>query len=375
MDIVNNYFKKKTDEIIFIELKEDANIKIEGYPEYNIPLPLMTKSLVKEINESNLEEEIDLSYILEGIVFLIGIAPEFKYVEEYKDILVSYGKQMEDYIFHQGIKFMEKQDYDNGAIYFRTLKSINERNIDGIFNYGLALEGLASKFFSIDKKEEGTAFITKATITLESILDIDESYPLTYYKLGYHYRYFEQYLKAKLIWSKYLLLDDDQLRIQEIRGEIESIEDNVAIESALTYLHHDKFSEALDIFLKLLPKFKEQWEIKYLIGLCYKGLADYEVAIDYFYDSLDDYKMNSETYNELGICLFTIGDIEKAIGIFTLGLEKISDDYRLLFNRGLGYLQLGKLKEAYTDIDKACKLNPGDENMKAQKQLLEEQLQ
>ena len=59
--------------------------------------------------------------------------------------------------------------------------------------------------------------------------------------------------------------------------------------------------------------------------------------------------------------------IGKAIDIFTEGIEACSqDDYRLFFNRGLGYLNLGDIDKGYDDIYKAHQLDPEDENIKAQ---------
>jgi tetratricopeptide (TPR) repeat protein len=375
MDIINDYFKKMTDKVSFVELKEDATVNIVGYPgDKSIPLPILTDVLINEIKEGNLEEEIKLSRIIDGIIYLIGTDKDFIHLQDYKNILMGFTDKIEEYVFYQGIKLLDKNDFDNGAIYFRALKLISPENINGIFNYSLALEEIGRQFFEREQEEKGIEFLTKSTRELETILDLDPSYPLVYYKLGYHYRFFEQYLKAKLMWTKYLTLDKDELRLQEIREEIDLIEDNVAIESGLTYLSHGQFDKALGIFSKLLPRYNKWWELKYFIGACYKGLADYEIAIDYFYEALELNKTESDLYNELGICFYSIGDIEKAIDIFTEGIDNIVDDYKLLFNRGLGYIQLGQLNNAYIDISKAVSLNPQDENMLIQKEKLEKLL-
>lgn len=372
MEFIIEYFKKKTDKITFVELKEDSTINIKGYPtDKVIPLPIMTDVLVNEIIEGNMEEEIKLSHIIDGIIYLMGIDPTFMYMDDYKNILLSYDEKVEEYIFYKGIKSIEESDYDGRGIYFRALKHFNPENVDGIFNYALALEEIATEFFEKEKEENGMQFLKKSTIELETILDIDDKYPLAYYKLGYHYKFYEQYLKAKLIWTKYLTLDNDELRLQEIRGEIELIENDVALETGLTYLSREHFDKALDIFLKQLPKFDKWWELKYLIGACYRGLSDFENAIEYFKGALELNKTESDVYNDLGICLYTIGNMDNAIEVFTEGIENIPDDYKLIFNRGLCYLQLGLLEDAYDDIQKASILNPMDENINTQKEILE----
>lgn len=375
MDIINDYFKKKADEISFFQPRENATLGIKGYPSNkHIPLPIITDVLIKEIEEGNIEEEIKLSHIIDGIIFLIGIDRSFPNIDDYKNILKSFSEEIEDYIFYQGIKFIEKNDYDNAAIYFRALKEINNKNLNGIFNYALALEEIAKRYLEEDKeedKEAGLKFLQKSTNELESILDIDDKYPLAYYKLGYHYKYFGQFLKAKLIWTKQLTIDKDELRLQEIRTEIELIEDDVTLESGLTYLSHHQYENAIDMFLKLAPKFEDWWELNYLLGTAYKGLGDLFKAIDYLEAALELNNSESDIYNELGICKFNMGDLKGAIDIYTEGIDNIADDYKLLFNRGLIYLQANEISKAYIDIDKAARLNPQDENMMKQREALE----
>lgn len=373
MEIINEYFKKNTDKVTFIELKDDAKLSIDGYSiEDDIPLPMITEELIDEIKEGNLEEEIKLTNIIDAIIYLMGIDKDFPYIENYKEIINTYDKNMEEYIFYKGIRFMDKEDYDNGAICFRTLKIINPENVNGLFNYSLALENIGKRYLSIEKEKQGIEFIKQATLELESILDIDDKYPLAYYKLGYHYRYFEQNLKAKLIWNKYLLLDKDELRLEEIRRELESIENSALLEAGMTYLSINQFDNALSSLLKLLPELKDWWQLNYLIAASYKGLNEYEKAIGYFEKALKENNMEAEVYNELGICHFYLGDIKKAIDVFTEGIKNIKDDYKLFFNRALGYLQLDNLEKGYKDVSIAVKLNPNDENMNIQKERLEE---
>lgn len=375
MDTVNDYFKKYTEDISFIELKNNKMLNVEGYKiNEDTPLPILTEDLVKEIREGNLEEEINMSNIIDGIIFTIGIDENFKYLDEYKNILKSYSEEIEEYIFYKGIRSIEDEKYDMGAIQFRALKTVNPENINGKFNYALALESIGKSFFAAEEDERGLEFLDRATLELESILDIDDSYPLSYYKLGYHYKFYGQYLKAKLIWNKYLRLDKDELRLQEIRVELENIENNVNFEAGLTYLTKPDFEKALVEFSKLLPNHEKWWELNYYLGLCYKGLGEYGKAIEYFQRSLEENDQVAETYNELGISYISIDKIQEAIKILSEGIDKIKDDYKLLFNRGIAYLQVNDLKKGYEDIKKAVELNPTDQNMALQKQRLEELL-
>lgn len=84
---------------------------------------------------------------------------------------------------------------------------------------------------------------------------------------------------------------------------------------------------------------------------------------------LDEY--NVDIYNELGICFYSLGDFNSAINIFNRGIDLNQEDYKIFFNRGMTYLELGNLKEAMEDINMAYKLNPNDTFVKDQKMQLE----
>ena len=81
------------------------------------------------------------------------------------------------------------------------------------------------------------------------------------------------------------------------------------------------------------------WELKYFLGVSYRGVGDLDNAIKLFYEALDLNKEELDIYNELGICLLTVGKKKEAIDIFTEGIENLGNDYKLIFNRGLCFLQ------------------------------------
>jgi tetratricopeptide (TPR) repeat protein len=272
------------------------------------------------------------------------------------------------------MKALEAGEYENSGVFFRAVIELDPNNLNARLNYALVLESIGKNLIESEKFDEGKEFLIGSTNEMEDIINIDDSYSLAYYKLGYHYKYFDQYLKAKITWNKFLILDKDENRLQEIREQIDLIEDDVKMEVGLSYLDYNYFDKALDSFLKLMPKYKDNWNINYLIGLCFKGMKDYELAIDYFNNAIELNDEEADIYNELGIIYFVQGNILDAVNIFDKGIKKINDDYKLYFNRGLGYMQLGDNKLALKDIIKANELNPYDENVAMQKEELEKLL-
>ena len=372
MNVIDSYFIEKSDKVSFIELKKGSYIKINDYiVKDNIPLPIATDTLVREIKDGNIADEFKVSYLIEGAIYILGIDYNFKFKDEYKEILYNYNSKIEDFILYKGAKHIDDKNYDDGAIYFRALTSINNENINGIFNYALSLEEISKNFINKGDEEKGRTFLIESTSQLESILDISSDFSLAYYKLGYHYNCYGQFLKAKLIWEKYLNLGDVEERLQEIREQLDFITDDADFEEGLNYLANGEYELALEKFLRLSKKHEEWWNAFYLTGLAYKGMGEYENAIDFFYGAIELDGQEVNVYNELGICLFGIGDINEAIKIFNEGIDLDDSDYKIIFNRGMAFLQLGTLDKAIEDIDTVYRRNPNDMAVENQKKRLD----
>lgn len=371
MKEIEKFFMEKTKDLGFIELKEEAKIGIDNLKIKDTPLPVITDKLVKEIEEGRLDDELDLASIIEGIIYLMGADPDFPYIEDYKNILLAYNDNIGDLILHQAAEHFQAGDLTSSGLWLRSLLLLEPNNIDGLFNYGLILEEIGKDRIAKDKKAEGDLFIKGSTSQFESILDIDEDYGLAYYKLGYHYKHFERYMKASLMWNKFLPLSQDQMLSQEIREELVAIKDDAYFETGFTYLNFNDYDKALEAFLKLLPNHKDSWNVNLLIGQSYMGLGQYENAIGYLEEAISLNKGETDIYNDLGIIYFNIGNINKAVEVFTEGINNCEEDYKLYFNRGLGYLQLENYGLAIEDINKAYELNPSDPNIAEQKSLLD----
>lgn len=370
METVDKYFKEKTDNLTFIELQDDSFVDLKGYIiRADIPLPILTKELIEGIKGGVFEEEIRISDFVEGIIYTIGTDDNFPYLKEYKEILYAYDDKIEDYIFFTGVRDLQEDRFDDGCIKLRALLALDPNNIDAIFNYGLGIEGLARKFIDLDD-EKGNDFLDFSTSLFESILDIDKEYALSYYKLGYHYLYLEQYLKASLTWKKFISKSKDEVLVQEIRNEIDRIDDDVVFETGITYLAYNDYEKALNFFLKLMPKYEDNWNLNFSIAKSYLGLQQDDLAIEYLIKAIELRDDDPDLFNELGIIYYNKGDVIKAIDIFTKGIDSCPKDYKLFYNRGVSYILVEKYKEALKDINIAFELEPS-ESIKAQKEWLE----
>ncbi len=70
---------------------------------------MVLDTLVVEIQKGNFYEELDVEHLINGIIYSLGVDLDFKYKEEYVEILYNYDSKIEDYILYKGLKFIEKK--------------------------------------------------------------------------------------------------------------------------------------------------------------------------------------------------------------------------------------------------------------------------
>ncbi|MGO1469980.1 MAG: tetratricopeptide repeat protein [Tissierella sp.] len=373
MNYIEKQLENRTEDISFIQIKEDSNLTNESISITEIPLPILTNSLIEEV-KSKKGEEIGLKKIIDGIVYLLGVGDrDFPYIEEYKKIIKEIASNIEGEIFLRAINSFKEEDIENSLINSRALLNLNPENIKGLFQYGLVLETIGKDLLEKEEIESGEEVLKLSTLNFEKILDIDEEYALAYYKLGYHYKHFNQYVKADLIWEKFIKLSNDELLKKEVREELDTIKDEVNFETGLTYISYNDHSKALEALLKLLPAYKDSWNVNYLIGQSYKNLGEIDLAIEHFDKAIKNNSEETDLYNELGALYYNVGNIYKAIDVFSEGLKHSDLDYKLLFNRSLMYSSVGDYNKALADAQKAYELNQ-DENIMSQVKWLKERI-
>lgn len=369
---IEEYFKQKTDNIYFIQLKEESQSKINGIEiPLDIPLPLRVSNLVKEIKDGNAVEELKFRYLVDGIIYLLGVEPNFKHKKEYLELLSSYDPNIEGYMLAEGIKKINDNQIEEGIIFLRSLINIDPENIRGIYSYGLGLESKAIDYYNKKDLNDGNVFFYESTKQFETILDIDPSFDLTYYKLGYHYRNTKQFKKAELIWKKFIHMTANEELIKEIELQLKAMEEDVQYEEGYNLVLTGKPNEGLEKLLPLTEKNGDWWNLLFITGLGYRQLGNYSEAIKYFKKVLILKPHQVDALNEIGLCYANIQKYDNAISSFSKALEIRPNDNEILCNRGMTYLQKGYMEKASLDIEKAFELNPEDEITIACKRELE----
>lgn len=362
MDRLKKYFKKKTKNISFIEMQANSYIDINNYKVgQEIPLPIVIDELVGEIKSGDAVDEIKFAQFIKGIIYTIGVDEEFKYFNEYKNILYSYDEKIEEYILYSGLKYINENDLETGMVWLRALNSLNSKNLFGKYNYALSLEERAKVALSLKDVDLAAMFLGASAHMLEEILSDDPNFHLAHYKLGYHYKNNNEFKKSQLTWEKFLRLGKENELIQEVREQLEEIKENVIYEEGCNSVLSGNPEEGLDRLLLLKEKYNEWWNLHFMIGLAYRQLGSFEKAKERFEKVLQLEEDQVDALNELGLCLVYLGSIEKGIINFTKAIKLRPDDYEIICNRGMSYLQLNDIENAKRDILNAYSMNDKDE--------------
>lgn len=360
-EFFKKYFEKKRDDIFFITIKKDASIKfknLEYITEKEMPVPVRAEKLLDDIKHQSDSEGITINNIIDGIICIQGTDISFPYLPDYHNMLKKLNFELSPYIMLCINKFDDNRN-DDGVIYGKALLNISE-NEKSCFVYASVLEKRGMDKDAKNIEEESSNFLEEAHSYYEKSLDYDEKFALAYYKLGYYYKLRQQYVKAQAFWSKHQELDDDAVRIEEIRNELKSLQVYVDYENGYNLVLKDQPNEALDLLLPLVNEFSGWWNLLFFIGLAYRQLGDYKIAETYFENVLKIHENQKEALSELGLCKICRGKYTEANELFTTLLNIDPGNCEVFCNRAVALLYNGQIDRAKEDIEVALKINPND---------------
>lgn len=357
----NEFFDKQKDEISFITLKESAKIKLgsnEHVTSKEISVPIRVNSLISDIQNQDNYDGISISNIIDGIIYVLGTEKEFELKQEYLDILDDLKIDLVPYAIHCINQFDDK-NVNDAVVYGKSLINVveNERTT---FVYASSLERKSIECLNNGLFDTAKYFMDESIKYFEKSLDYDEKFALSYYKLGFYYKNNQQYIKAKLFWEKQQEFDDDAVRVDEIRNEIEQFDIYVKYETGYNYILNSEAQKGLDILLPLVETYSGWWNLLFFVGLAYRSLGEYEIAERYFENVLKIEEGQNHTINELGLCKMCLEKYEEARELFTMLLAMDPENGEVLCNRATANLYMGNKDDAKRDIEAALKINPKD---------------
>lgn len=355
----SEYYLKKRDSISFITLKEGASINFKDktyITKKELPLPIRVDKLLEDINKQKEMDGVTLNNIIDGIIYILGSDKNFEFIQDYMDIFHELNFEFVPYIIY----CINNNDNNEDSVVYAKALINNEENEKTCFVYASSLEKMGMEHLDKGNDELSQIFLEEANIYFEKCLNNNDKFPLAYYKLGYYYKRKQQYIKAELTWIKHQELDDDNLRIEEIRKELIQLKPYVDFEKGYNFVLKERPEEALELLLPLVKDYSGWWNLLFFIGLAYRSLGEYSIAETYFENVLKINNVQKDALNELGLCKICRGKYVEAAEVFSTLLSIDPGNCEVFCNRAVAYLYNNQLDRANEDIQTALKINPDD---------------
>lgn len=364
---LDKYVLDKAEELVFITIDKSEDLGLIGYevPKEGIKIPIKSNVLVKSIKDNKAQEEINMMSMIDAMIYLEGIDPDFIYNVEYDDLIETFARKSNfDYMDYMG--YMSNQAYSKGEIrdalvYIRAYLRMEPDDIMGLYQYAIICQELSLRYQKDEDVKAMNDFLLEALASLEKIIGLDDSFALAYYQLGFHYSNQNQFVKAKLTWDRALDLGLDDETRTDIMENLAKIDHKVRYEHAYNLVFQGKAEEGLQDLLDLESQYPDWWNLLFIISLAYKSLGDLGQAKSYLEKILITRPTQVDTLVEMALCLAQEANMPGAIDYLTRAAKLKKDDPEILCNLGMAYLHNGEEDEARYYIERAYEIDPTDE--------------
>lgn len=364
---LDKYILDKADELVFITIDQSEDLGLIGYevPKDGIKIPIKSNVLVKSIKDKKAQEEINMMSMIDAMLYLEGIDPDFIYNVEYDDLIETFARKS-DFDYMQYMGYMSNQAYQEGEVrdalvYIRAYLRMEPDDVMALYQYAIICQELSLTYQKDEDIKAMNDFLLEALASLERILDIDDSFALAYYQLGFHYSNQNQFIKAKMTWDRALDLGVDEESAGDIRDNLGKIDHKVRYEEAYNLVFQGKAEEALDDLLDIESQYPDWWNLLFIISLAYKSLGDLGQAKTYLEKILMIRPSQVDTLVEMALCLAQEANMPGAIDYLTRAAKLRKDDPEILCNLGMAYLHNGEEDDARYYISRAYEIDPRDE--------------
>lgn len=355
---IEKHLKKHVDDVVFIELKNENAIEVNGYTlDPEIPMPILLKDFVEKVKGKE-EKDIPVTSIASGAIYILGIDPEFKYKEAYIAFLKAFHEQPLHYLLGMGFTEINNSNYMNALICFRGALVLEPDSLDALYNMGRCCEDIADQNEGKKLEQE---FTQAAIDVFERISEVYPESHLGYYHLGFHYANQKAYTKAEDAWRTALKLDIDENKEMELVEKLIELQDKVTYEEGYQLVLAGRSQEGLEKLLSIEDKYQDWWNLLFFIGLAYRNMEQYEEALRYYKKVLVHHPKHPETHNEIGLTYMMMGLPNEAEEYFVEGIRINPSSHEMLCNLGIIHMERNQLELAEKFLKQAFEIEPEDE--------------
>lgn len=261
-----------------------------------------------------------------------------------QDIYKSRSDDFDPDIFVDGLKktpFLCNSDKYSFIFNLRFLPEEQKKMLSNAFL--MEMEGM-QEMISDENMTSGD--FTKRTVFIQYIQDLYRFFKISPFK-----NEFEDVFSGKLdLYQTYFFK--------------EIIEDYSISRNIAEYLFEkNHFEEALDIFLMILKKSRDDRELLEKAGYCYQKEGNYREAISYYSRIGLSGDQNKWTLKNLGICYRKINDYSSALEVYELAATLQPDDQTTESLIGYCHLKLKDYETALKHYFKIEYMNPGNQHI------------
>lgn len=366
--------KKHLENIPFLTLKKGAVLKTAESTyqlEEELDVPVILEDLIEDVKQDEGTDVLKVESILKAICFMIGLDPDFIYRRQYEKIIRTLKPKTDAYIIHLINRYADQPDY---ALIFSLALMEFENSARNLFILANSLENVSIALNKADQIEKAALYFDESIKLYHESSKADNQFSLPLYKLGFYYKRVGQFIRAKDYWERFIASDKDDLRIQEVREELEALEMLVDYEIGSSFVLNGDSDRGLDKLLPLVPYYPTWWNLLFVIGLAFRQNGDFQIASDYFKNVLKLKPDQTESINELALCYMSMDKYQEAKDVLDAAVA-LSNNSEVLANRAVANFYLERYKSALWDINQSLMLNPDDEIAKNIKKEIEKAIE
>lgn len=338
----HQYIKNELNNILFVEIGRDiifSNGKRIEKGEY----PISSNDVIKVAKNGN--DEIPITFLINGMVYVLCCDEKFKYNQNYIEKLKSIDG-IENYLILE-IEKSAKDNKKRALVYASTLCILNP-NKSYLYNRCVIL-------MNIYDETKQDFFVPEI---VESLKNITKDYP-DFIAANFHLgRY---YTNKDLDMAKHYLskckydknYSEESVKILE---EIDAVEN---YDNAVEMVKQGHGAEVLKYLITYCNNNPDEPNAKFYTAIAFRQSGNFEDALVYLKD-LIDYGRTANVLSEIALNLASLKRFGPAVKYFEEALNIAPDDEAIICNIGVCYLNLGMFDEAKTYFEKAFSLNPGD---------------
>ena len=235
-----------------------------------------------------------------NMAFVIGCDPGFKYRDNYLQyILRNFDKNFSNGLIAKGLDTAQEGEYEEACIYFRGALQVDPDNAGAYYCYGRGLKDAYERLSQTDAEAELSAserssrediigrFKAESLEAFEVAVDKDPELKDAYYYLGYAYLNMGLYVKAKLVWEKYMELSakspatgneavdkaSKEAR-EDVALRLRQLDEPVKIEEGYNMILSGKFEEGIKALKPYTEgRYAAWWPLWFYLGTAYRELA------------------------------------------------------------------------------------------------------